>query len=751
MSRLEEIEDLINRYTSDYLLEKNYEFQNNNAKSVSLILKADRSNVSRILNELASSQKLIRIKGRPVTYLSRSALKREFPQYVFPDTFSSLEDLHSFLHGKKKKKKDDQVIPFIGTQPGESLHSTIQQFTWFLEYQRHDPSGSVRFYLVSGQSGTGKKTLVQRLASSVYGISASHFYTFVYNGDISFITQTIVDNKLWERISIFIIQIYSEYADDAFKSLCRTIESLYQINGQPVPILFFLIDDDNLDLSYLRKNCIYHCKLPPLNQRSANEKKMLVYSFFQDAQKVLKRDFKISNHLIQLLADQDYEYNCSQLKATILQLVSQSETSNHDASVPLYIYNQQDRTEDIRWISVTSKGIMQPQVSQEQDSQHPPEESGYKAKFRNILFQNNFFIEPGNAKNKISSVYSQAQTVLSDTTMIHDPMLLDNVCTFLSEIADDPSLMWHIDSPDILIPKTDKDRRIISSILRAIRHTAHRALIQDEQDFIATFILTALACTRKVKVPVLIASTNNKAAQNYCSFLNRSCNARMFFSLDTSFDKYYINGPGVRFERKYSNLADKITGIMTDLDHGYGIFFVTDIPLLDTADSYISRTSRISVGFLHHLRLSRLLYYMQDIATKPKKPNSPSLLTFQTHFENSLFDKRQCLSSEARQILIKIFPQMNVNDILPRFQQLFSLLYPDNNNPADMLDFIFHGLCAVSNNTGWKEYLLPFPNNAYTPLKKAELIEEFDEALDILPGMKGFVFTTEDKLILMKY
>ena len=77
-NRKDSIYEIIVKYTRESILDNTFQFEHCNAFDIALELKIDRSNVSRLLNQMFHEYLLIKINGRPTTYLSREVIVNEF-------------------------------------------------------------------------------------------------------------------------------------------------------------------------------------------------------------------------------------------------------------------------------------------------------------------------------------------------------------------------------------------------------------------------------------------------------------------------------------------------------------------------------------------------------------------------------------------------------------------------------------------------------------------------------------------------
>lgn len=89
-SRLNQIKSIVENYTKQDLDNKKMEFEQCNAYTISLDLSLDRSNVSRILNQLFTNNQLIKIEGRPTLFISKSVILDYYPSLEIPNIIKKM-------------------------------------------------------------------------------------------------------------------------------------------------------------------------------------------------------------------------------------------------------------------------------------------------------------------------------------------------------------------------------------------------------------------------------------------------------------------------------------------------------------------------------------------------------------------------------------------------------------------------------------------------------------------------------------
>ena len=96
-SRRNQLLQHIAEITSIAIANKEYTGINTDAFTISLDLKLDRANVSRMLNDLWRENILIKIQGRPTFYLHRKTILKRYPNSYIPlCTYQELGQVYLF-------------------------------------------------------------------------------------------------------------------------------------------------------------------------------------------------------------------------------------------------------------------------------------------------------------------------------------------------------------------------------------------------------------------------------------------------------------------------------------------------------------------------------------------------------------------------------------------------------------------------------------------------------------------------------
>lgn len=133
--RKQQLIQLIAESTSVILASRNISNVNTDAYTISLDLKVDRANISRILNRLWRENELIKIQGRPMYYLHRKTIQNRYPNSYIPSVIPKNESIFNYLENDKPLGKlintDNKMI---GNSINESLKGIIDDIEVYSDY-----------------------------------------------------------------------------------------------------------------------------------------------------------------------------------------------------------------------------------------------------------------------------------------------------------------------------------------------------------------------------------------------------------------------------------------------------------------------------------------------------------------------------------------------------------------------------------------------------------------------------------------
>lgn len=135
--RTKDIQNLVASYTANGITAHTYDFSSCNAHDIALILKIDRTNVSRVLNQLHRENRLIKLQGRPTLYLDAGVI-HSFSTEPVPYTLPVGRDIQEYLHQDKpvrvREDSSRHKLTYTGIHANESLHPLYQELLAILMY-----------------------------------------------------------------------------------------------------------------------------------------------------------------------------------------------------------------------------------------------------------------------------------------------------------------------------------------------------------------------------------------------------------------------------------------------------------------------------------------------------------------------------------------------------------------------------------------------------------------------------------------
>lgn len=112
MEKKEEIFQHIHSDTIKKISEENYDNLGLDALEISLSLKMDRSNTSRILNALFNEGRLIKTATRPVVFIDRSAISSSFQNINVPSVITKDKSIKDYLNTSKQTVPTNNINTF---------------------------------------------------------------------------------------------------------------------------------------------------------------------------------------------------------------------------------------------------------------------------------------------------------------------------------------------------------------------------------------------------------------------------------------------------------------------------------------------------------------------------------------------------------------------------------------------------------------------------------------------------------------
>lgn len=331
------------------LLEKNTRlFLNDNsynkldATSISELLDIARYNVSRDLNQLLEENKVIKISGRPVYFMSKEQVENKLNRRLTFKIFESMEEFKNVFYSNELTTSEDYPFSELVGYSG-SLANAVRQAKAALLYP---PNGL--HTLLTGPSGSGKTTFArfmyeyslqngQMVSTAPYVVfncadysnnqhllldllfgHVKHAYTGAETDKSGLIEAA--DNGI-----LFLDEIH-RLPPEGQEMLFSVIDrgEFYRLgeSGRPRKVNVLIIGATTEDIqkniltTFIRRIplTIY---LPSINERGLNERIQLIYFLFKQEAKKIKQVLEVNEDVIRFFLQYEPQGNIGQLKNDI--------------------------------------------------------------------------------------------------------------------------------------------------------------------------------------------------------------------------------------------------------------------------------------------------------------------------------------------------------------------------------------------------------------------------------------------------
>ena len=327
------------------------------AGGIAKALNAKRNTVSLYLNQLTNEEKLVKIETRPVHFLHRASFEKENYK-LKKSVYQSVTKL------EQENSNQDLLKRFVQINP--SLKESIERVRAAVLY----PNGGLPL-LINGESGTGKSYLVslinrfcrthklikksapfitincaqyadnpELLTSNLFGYKKGAFTGADEDHEGAFVE---ADGGI-----LFLDEVHRlgpKGQEKLFTYLDQGI--VYPVGetkkGKRVHVRLCFATTEDLDTSFLTtftRRIPVKITLPPLSQRSKEERLNLVYTLFNNEQKKITKPLSISDQVLDMLANYQPTGNIGDLKNAIKLTIARANADQKDnETITLTAYN----------------------------------------------------------------------------------------------------------------------------------------------------------------------------------------------------------------------------------------------------------------------------------------------------------------------------------------------------------------------------------------------------------------------------
>lgn len=372
-----------------------------NANSIAEKFGLDRSSISQYMNELVNEGKLIKVKGKPVLFLSKAAIEQKFKLRLYKKDLiiDNIKDLFKDEGKNRWNANMDNSYYF-----GSSMTDIIKQAKVALHYP---PNGLPVMLL--GETGVGKSHFAKMMYQYAYKMNiiepegkfvefncADYAYNpqlilsqlFGYvkgsftganedkpglidiaNGGMLFLDEIHRMPPEGQEMLFYLID-YGLYR--------RVGETQIERKANPIIVVATTENPDSVLLKTFTRRIPIILNIPPVRKRSINEKINLIYILFYEEAKRINKKISITSDVIELLLQHNWPGNIGQLKNEIKILCGNGYVNSIDS--------------DADYIFITSK-ILSDSFKKQSTTMRE-----YSSNFDNVFIPNPIIISPDDNK-----------------------------------------------------------------------------------------------------------------------------------------------------------------------------------------------------------------------------------------------------------------------------------------------------------------------------------------------------------------
>lgn len=780
---------------------KNNEFENIglDALGISLDLKMDRANISRLLNQLYNEGRLIKTSTRPVLFVDRSSLDSAFQNSHIPSIIPKNKNIQDYIFEQSENNIQNHINSFSRyiTNPRHSkMYEPIKKAKSALLY----PYGLNT--LIFGELGSGRFQFAKAMAN--------------YAKEIKFIDEKskpdIIECLAYTMANedVLIRLLFGEYiskSDTLKKGIFQTsqnniviLNNIDQLPSRTLSTIYNAILDNsftplNYNKSYklssliigtattqsiLKNTDIRRCfpmliDIPNLHDRSIAEKLVIILQYLQDEALLIDKTIRISKDALSCFVMSEYKGNLAHLRAEIRQACAmgyQKYIDNNsffidigfdEISTPV-LTNIFDINERMSELYDTLNLFKNDYLFFSTHQQNPELLLLYDLnqktsnEFSNVQKTDEELInlciaDIDSASNiqlntirsiLVHEIYDVVYPLLENHSICKNENLLYGL---LLHISNEINRINSNQSPSSFPKLTSKiarsnDYSYAQKVKKSIENHYKISCSDTEVDYIATYLYLSSQWIDKKYIQLLIASTDNETAKNYADYLN-SQNFKTYAS-------YIALSSSQTIYENMTILCKK----MEQIDRGKGVILVTDYPSIQKLQFLLSKQYHGDFVILNDMSVQNLVSIsekieslgitLQSINTFDENESSQinQISSIESHAQDLLHDIQEKLLSESLVFLNPEKACKSLFNVLLNIINDLSIQYSDDL----LIKFLFHMSFTLERCIRKEPYAYPkarslIKNNSdlYNILDKNLKILNEIFSIQIPTGEMGFI------------
>lgn len=788
MEKKEQVYQYIRNDTITKLKEEHFEVLGLDTLTVSLDLKMNRANISRLLNQLYNEGRLIKTDSRPVFFMDRSALDRYVEHAYIPSIIprdKTIKDYLTSANASASSVRQDHVNTFsryITNLRHSKMAEPVRKAKSAILY----PSGLNT--IIIGERGTGRFQFAKAMSNyakeahfidekkKIHIVECLNYSESADNTPLKLLFgEYIAKTNTWKRglfqqssNHIIIMNNIDQLPSGVLSSLYNAIldKSFSPINSnKTIPLSSLIIATASTSVlkndGDVRRCFPMFIDLPNLHERSVVEKLVIILQYLQDEAVNIDKTIRISKDALSCLTMSEYNGNLAHLRSEVRQACASGyqrhieensmfiDIDLDELSTPVLtnIYNIDDHIAELNdtlnlfsteyFFFSAKKSNPELQLLYDLDQPHTSENSLNVHRSGDELINQCISDIESAANTQLNSLRS---AMLQTTYNLIYPVIQKHaICKSENLLY---GLLLHISgelnnlksgTPSQTGSLNNKiargsDYAYARMIIEVLERSDHVTLSDAETDYIATYLYLSSQWIDRRYIQLLIISSGRDVSKNYADFIN----GQKF--------KTYASYMTVSEDAPTETIMQEIAEKMRKIDRGRGVIIITDQPFIQKHSSLISRYYSGKYTIVEEMTIQKIVSIAEHVeslgATIQSSNAFESLTTEQVTAEIPLETPAQELLQNIQEKLLSeslIFlnPKKACQAL---FHVLLNILHDLSIPYSDdlLIKFIFHTSFALERCIRKEPFVYP---------KARILIKQYGGLFNVLE--KNFEIITE--------
>lgn len=628
-------------------------------------LHLDRTNVSKLLNELWNSGQAVKIQGRPTLYLSYRVLETALPGCFIPSTIAGLEELRQ-LRGKPREQ--EEPARHEGDTVADSLRRPLQRALAACSYppyglplllvssSQEDAETFVHYIFsrLKGERPAGAQLITVDCRGSQQGDSSFLHRLFGCSREVSANTRSIKSCFELSAHGMVYLEGVHRLPEHILEMLLSAIDRCsYCRLGETAPrpldttlVLSLPPQSGEALLHRLNKHVPCIQEIPSLDSRGINEKLTLLLDTLNQEAGVIGLPLRVGKHALAYLLTARYPAGIGELRSVIRLLCS--------------TVLRESRADGEEHLSISCRHLPQHIIT---DAEARPQDLARVTRLLSLVPNDYLFFfpnSPNEALRLMQNIYLRtgsldalpdeeiffpgAQRLLTPDAYVADLLrylrqcqneriaqlqkwiphyILQNAAKRLAQspdsavLANDPALLLglllpmlllslrrqHLPVPAGTLPAPAPEDAALCRDLFATLGAEDFPLSYEEISFFSAYLASArrLACPRSAAL--LILCHGQSIASQYAEFLRKGCG-----------ESLSVAGLDFPEGEDLTSLSDRAVATARALHRGGGLVVAADLPSLLSISRTISEQTGIACKPVGDISLAALLTLAEQCA-----------------------------------------------------------------------------------------------------------------------------------------